>query len=67
MIKILKALVTWLEARFPERVVVTVADWEILKARVGNLSEERMKKVEEQIEKLNIANGLLAGRMPFQR
>jgi hypothetical protein len=59
--------VSFLETRFPEKVVVTRADYEILKARVGNLSEERIKKVEEQIEKLNIALGFQAGRVPFQR
>jgi hypothetical protein len=67
MIKLLRAIVTFLETRFPEKVVVTRADYEILKARVGNLSEDRIKRVEDQIEKLNIAMGLASGRMPFQR
>lgn len=69
MKKILKALVAWLDRKFPDRIVVTQKDYDILNARIKNM--------ESEVAKLNVslgfasmaANGpsLQTARGPFQR
>ena len=72
MIKFLKALVSWLEKRFPEKLVITKADLDDLRARVMAVDEKRIKHLEDEIAKFNVALGFgaqrgMPGVMPFQR
>ena len=72
MKKILKFILSQLEKRFPDKVVVTEADYQILKATVDKLAkesvtEERIKKIEAEISKFNVSLGFMGGRTPFQR
>jgi hypothetical protein len=71
MIQLLKSFVEWLEKRFPPKVVVTLAEYEALQksfetvyvksmasgARLDAL-EARQKKIDEEINKFNVAMGL---------
>ena len=76
MIKLLKAIVHWLETRFPEKVVVTNDEYVAMKAQLAKLQaavdEPRIKKIEDEIAKFNVALGFGAQRAmggvgPFQR
>ncbi len=66
----------WLEKKFPDKVVVSTADYLTLKARVDVMekliSEERLKTIENEINKFNISLGFGGTidrgiRQPFQR
>lgn len=74
----LKAIVAWMDRKWPDRVVVTQADYDGLKASINSLQIvlneekvlERLKRIESEINKFNATMGLSAtlGKMgAFQR
>lgn len=76
MIGLLKRFVEWAEKRWPEKVVVTKAEYDVLKAGVDGLlltvNEKRIKQMEDEIAKFNVAFGFgaqrgMSGVQPFQR
>jgi hypothetical protein len=81
MKRLLKSLLNLLEKKFPDKVVVTEADYQILKATISahdqqltkaleKFSDERLKKIEAEINKFNVSLGFMGqavGRQPFQR
>lgn len=77
MKKALRALLAWLDRKFPDRVVVTLAEYNALKSQIEaiqkSVSIERIKKIESEINKFNAAMGFgnpLASQIqsiPFER
>jgi len=77
MRSILRGFLAWLDARFPEKVVVTQAEFLKMKADVENMSkainEKRLEKIEQEINKFNVAMGFGKAvvnpgvTVPFQR
>lgn len=74
----LRSFLAWLDKRFPEKVVITQASYEALKAQVDKLSsannaEARLKHLEAEVNKFNLHMGfggaVLPPKMaqPFQR
>lgn len=64
MKKILRAVLNWLDRKFPDKVVVTQKDYDAMLGRVKNL--------EMQVQGLNVSLGLgskiaVGGMGPFQR
>lgn len=69
MRKVLRSFIGWLDRRFPERVVITQAEFEKLKQDMIKLSmltsnEERLKKIETEINKFNIHMGFGGSVLP---
>ena len=71
MIRYLKMLVKWLEARFPEKVVLTKGEYDDLYATLGQMNVklqqldqviEQVKKITMEQSKLNVALGFGNGR-----
>lgn len=75
----LRSFVKWLDTRFPERVVVTQESYLRLESRVKTVediaarlavAEDKLKKVDTEINKFNVSLGFSGGRgpaVPFQR
>lgn len=64
MRKILRNFLKWLDTRFPEKVVVTQADYLTLKAQMEvvekillKVNDDRLKHIEAEINKLNMSLG----------
>lgn len=71
-----KAIYEWLDRKFPDVVVITAKEYNELNDRIMKLesiiSAERMKAIESEINKFNMAMGFggtieRAVRQPFQR
>lgn len=76
MIRVLKALVNWLEKRFPEKLVVTEREYTALKSDIQALQvtarehaaiAERVKRVEEHLSKMNLVLGIASGTATLER
>jgi hypothetical protein len=79
MKNLLKQFVAWLDRKFPDKVVVTEAEYRALKTKLdaieailGRYSEARIKKIEDEINKFNVSLGFGAlmaktGLTPFER
>ncbi len=77
MRKALRSFLAWLDARFPERVVVTQTEFLMMKAQIDVISkllnEKRLEKMEAEINKFNVHMGfggtvIQKGQtVPFQR
>lgn len=78
MRKMLRAFLAWCDKRFPERVVVTEAEFLTMKAQLDVVSkllnEKRLEKIEAEINKFNVAMGFGGSTVipkgmvaPFQR
>lgn len=64
----LRGFLAWLDHRFPERVVITQASFNELKAQVdalskGNNHESRLKHLEAEVNKFNLHMGF-GGTLP---
>jgi len=70
MTKMLRALVEWLERKFPDKIIVTASDYENLRLQGlknendfkkvdewAKRIDERLKKIEAEINKFNAAFG----------
>lgn len=68
MRKLMRGFLNWLDKRFPERVVITQAEFLTLKAQIEvlskALSEERIKKIEAEISKFNVSMGFSGAPIP---
>lgn len=68
MRKILRNFLNWLDRRFPEKVVITQAQFEKLQADVKKLvetsSEVRFQKIEAEINKFNVHMGFGGALVP---
>lgn len=53
----LKAVVNWMDRKYPDKVVVTTEEYNKLKSQVGNITEERIKAIEVEINKFNVSLG----------
>lgn len=66
----LRQLLNWLDRKFPDKIIVTVADYLTLKAQIETLTKigaqtdewakkqsERISKLESEITKLNVGMG----------
>ena len=76
MVKILRSIVTWLEKRFPEKVIVTLENYNDILKRVEALEKtyppKRIQEIETELNKINVELGLgglmqNSLRAPFQR
>lgn len=77
MRSMLRSFLAWLDARFPEKVVITQAEFLKMKADIekfsGLLNEKRLEKIEAEINKFNVAMGFGGAvipkgqTVPFQR
>lgn len=78
MRKQLRNLLDWMDKRFPEKVVVTSVEYakmkedlDSIKKAIGNVREERLKKIEDEINKFNVSLGFgVADKFrvaPFER
>lgn len=72
----LRSFLTWLDKRFPEKVVITQVEFLTMKAQLDvlakSLSEQRLKSMEAEINKFNVAMGFAGnisakGLSQFQR
>lgn len=79
MKRFLRALVSWLERKFPDKVTVTLEEWNKVNDRLKFMEDEmkkvpelRIKTIEQEITKFNVSLGF-AGSVakqfasPFQR
>lgn len=65
----LRSFLAWLDTRFPERVVITNAEFLKLKESVAKLekltaNEDRILKLESEINKFNVAMGFGGSALP---
>ena len=62
----LRSILNWMDKRWPEKVVITQAEFLTLKAQIDvlskSLAEDRIKKIEQEINKFNVSMGF-AGNM----
>jgi len=58
---LLRNFIAWMDKRFPEKVVITQAEFLALRAQIDvlskSVSEERIKKIEQEINKFNVSMG----------
>lgn len=60
MRKALRAFLGWLDRRFPEKVVITQAEYVAMKAKVDKMPPpEWFKQVDTELAKLNVASGFI--------
>lgn len=77
MRSMLRAFLTWMDKRFPEKVVVTQTEFVAMKAKLEKLdvilNEKRLEKIESEINKFNVHMGFggtvvpKGTAVPFQR
>jgi hypothetical protein len=67
MRSLLRNFLKWLDTRFPERVVVTQTEFLNMKAKLDNLekvlTEGRLLKIEQEINKFNASMGFAGPSM----
>lgn len=65
---LLRSFLAWLDKRFPERVVITQAEFLTMKAQIDVmikiLNEDRLKKIEAEINKFNLHMGFGGAVLP---
>lgn len=61
MKKFLRSILSFLERKFPDRLEVTLQEYEALKARVALVDPDKIKRMEQEISKFNVHLGFGGG------